>query len=48
MSIFRPGILLNRDNDERFVEKILRYVPFAPKVESKVLSKAMLIDAENI
>ena len=44
ISILRPGIILNRDNDDRIGEKIIGYIPFLPKITSKDIAKAMLID----
>ena len=35
ISILRPGIILNRDNDDRLGEKIIAYIPFLPKITSK-------------
>ena len=32
-TIFKPGAILNRDNDARFGEKCMRYIPFMPKIE---------------
>ena len=32
-SIFKPGAILNRVNDDRFGEKVLKYVPFIDKIE---------------
>jgi hypothetical protein len=40
-SVYRPGTILNRDNDVRFVEKILKALPFGPKIEASHLGKAM-------
>ena len=45
-SVFRPGLLLNREHDDRFVEKIAQYIPFIPKIEAKDLARAMRIEAE--
>jgi hypothetical protein len=47
ISIFRPGALLNRDNDARFGEKLLAYIPFFPKIEASECALAMLTEAEN-
>ena len=44
ISIARPGIILNRDNDDRFGEKVVQWVPFIPKISSKDIAKAMLYD----
>jgi len=45
-SIFRPGLLMNRDNDDRFIEKVAKYIPFIEKIESVDLAKAMILEAE--
>ena len=44
ISILKPGIILNRDNDDRFGEKIIAYMPFYPKITSKDIAMAMLVD----
>jgi len=44
ISIFRPGIILDRDNDSRIGEKIIAYVPFLPKISSKNIAKSMYLD----
>ena len=41
-AIHRPGLLLNRDNDKRIMEKIFSYVPGAPKIESSQLGKCII------
>ena len=33
--IYRPGLLLNRRNDDRFAEKIGAWVPFMSKIEAR-------------
>ena len=48
LSIFRPGALLNRDNDKRWGESILKYIPFFPKIEATDMAKAMRVEAELI
>lgn len=40
------GAILNRDNDSRFGETLLKYTPFFPKIESKDLAAAIRIEAE--
>ena len=35
---------MNRDNDDRLGEKIVSYVPFLPKITSKDIAMAMLVD----
>ena len=44
ISILKPGIILNRDNDDRLGEKIIAYMPFYPKITSKDIAMAMLVD----
>ena len=44
VSIFRPGIILNRDNDDRLGEKVIAYIPFLPKITSKDIAMSMLVD----
>ena len=39
ISILKPGALLNRDNDERFGEKVLRWIPFVPKIETRKVAE---------
>mmetsp|Transcript_12365 Transcript_12365/g.14206 ORF Transcript_12365/g.14206 Transcript_12365/m.14206 type:complete len:247 (+) Transcript_12365:16-756(+) len=45
-SILRPGLLVNRDNDKRFVEKLLSWVPFIPKCDSSDVGRVARIEAE--
>lgn len=40
--IYRPGLLLNRRNDERFGEKIGSWIPFLPKIEARDMGAAMI------
>ena len=47
ISIFKPGQLLNRRNDDRFIESVMKYVPFFPKIECKDLALAMCVDDVN-
>ena len=44
VSILKPGIILNRENDDRLGEKIIAYIPFLPKITSKDIAMAMLVD----
>ena len=44
ISIHRPGIILNRENDDRIGEKIISYIPFLPKITSKDIAMSMLMD----
>jgi oxidoreductase len=45
--IYRPGLLVERDNDFRIGEKILGWVPFVPKVTTEHVAKVMASDAED-
>lgn len=42
LTIFQPGLLLNRRNDERIGEKIGSWVPFISKIEARDMGRAML------
>jgi len=44
ISIFRPGLIKNRDNDSRCGEKFLSIVPFLDKITSVDLAKAISVD----
>ena len=44
ISILKPGIILNRDNDDRLGEKVIAYIPFLPKITSKDIAMSMLVD----
>ena len=44
ITIFRPGMLLNRDNDYRIGESFASWIPFTPKVDVKVLARAMYLN----
>ena len=43
ISVFHPGILLDRDNDERFGEGLAKWIPFMSKISVKDVAKAMFI-----
>ena len=43
ISVFHPGILLDRDNDERFGESIMKWIPFISKISVKDVAKSMFI-----
>lgn len=47
VSVFRPGFITDRDNDDRFGEKICKYIPFVDKVKSVDLAKAQMVDDIN-
>ena len=42
MTIFKPGVLTQRDNDFRFVEWIAGKIPFIPKMNAQGLGLVML------
>jgi oxidoreductase len=44
ISIFRPGLLKERDNDKRFGESLVDFVPFFTKIKVKDVAKAMVIN----
>ena len=43
ISVFHPGILLDRDNDERFGEGLMKWIPFISKISAKDVAKSMFI-----
>jgi hypothetical protein len=42
ISILRPGAIMDRDNDYRFGEKLLKYTPFLSKITSIDLGTAIM------
>jgi uncharacterized protein YbjT (DUF2867 family) len=48
LSIYRPGLLLNRRNDSRVGEKIGSWIPFITKIESADMGKAMVEHAVKV
>ena len=44
ISIFRPGLLKERDNDKRLGESLVDFVPFFTKIKVKDVAKAMVIN----
>ena len=44
LTFTRPGVITNREG-ERLIEKVLKYVPFIPKVDSDDIALAMFEDA---
>ena len=48
ISVFKPGLLLDRNNDVRWAEKMGRYIPFIDKIRTKDLAAKILKDAENL
>ena len=47
ISVFHPGLLLDRDNDERFGEGLARWIPFMSKISVKDVAKAMFLTDLN-
>jgi oxidoreductase len=47
ISIFRPGLIKNRDNDQRFGEKIAKFIPFIPKIDVTDLALAQFNEATS-
>ena len=45
LGIYKPGLLLNRDNDDRMGEKIGAYIPLITKIESSDVGLCMLDQA---
>ena len=43
ISVFHPGILLDRDNDERFGEGLAKWIPFVSKISTKDVAKSIFI-----
>lgn len=43
VSVLRPGMILDRDNDFRFGEKLARYVPFLDKISALNLGRAIVL-----
>ena len=43
ISVFHPGILLDRDNDERFGEGLAKWIPFISKISVKDVAKAIFL-----
>ena len=43
ISVFHPGLLLDRDNDERFGEGLARWIPFISKISVKDVAKAIFL-----
>ena len=44
LSIYRPGPLLDRENDYRWMESIMKWIPFGSKIGTKDLSIAIMND----
>jgi len=42
ISVFRPGVIQDRDNDSRFGEKVMRFVPFLDKINCQNLASAIV------
>lgn len=43
ISIFHPGLLLDRNNDERLGEGLVKFIPFCDKISTDKVGKAMFI-----
>ena len=43
ISVFHPGLLIDRDNDERFGEGVTKWVPFIVKINTKDVAKSMFL-----
>jgi len=43
ISVFHPGLLLDRDNDERFGEGLAKWIPFISKISVKDVAKAIFL-----
>lgn len=46
VSIFKPGLITQRRNDSRFVEKIGKVIPFVSKCSAIRIAQTMILDAE--
>ena len=44
ISILKPSFILNRENDDRWNEKVISYIPFLPKITIKDIAMSMLVD----
>ena len=47
LTIYKPGLLSNRRNDERLGEKIADCLPFITKIEARDMGAAMIEGAVN-
>ncbi|ORY72463.1 hypothetical protein LY90DRAFT_699942 [Neocallimastix californiae] len=43
ISVFHPGLLLDRDNDKRLGEAFSKWIPFTTKIAAKDVAKAMFV-----
>ena len=48
LALYRPGFLVNRDNDWRLIETIGKYMPFVPKIEARDLGLVILTNAIEV
>ncbi|KRX08986.1 hypothetical protein PPERSA_08189 [Pseudocohnilembus persalinus] len=48
LSIHKPGLITERENDSRMGEKLLSYVPFMDKIQSSQIAQALKNEAEQI
>ena len=46
--ILKPGLLLERDNDKRFLETVSSWIPFMPKIKCSDVAKAMISHAYEL
>lgn len=46
LSIFRPGLLVDRRNEDRTGEKLLSYIPLIQKIQVREVARAQRIEAE--
>ena len=48
LSIFQPGPIVDRDNDSRFGENILKWVPFLSDIKCSALGAGLVNEAERL
>ena len=48
LTIFQPGLIVDRDNDSRIGECCLKYMPFISKIRCSVLAAGMINEAERL
>lgn len=44
LTIYRPGLIINRQNDYRIIETSVSYIPFVPKIDAADLGRFILLD----
>ena len=47
ISVFKPGVLVGRDNDSRCGEKLASWIPFIDKITTKDLATGIIKEAES-